>query len=54
MGLFGTPHKQGGEEGGQTVPLPKNSYIYPTMMELGSYTLPKEIKKIYKSHDIPL
>ena len=33
--------------GGEKVPLPKTCHTYPTMMKLGSYTLPKEdLKKI--------
>ena len=32
-------------DGGQKVPLPKICHTYPTMMKLGSYTLPKEDPK---------
>ena len=40
MGLFETAHEWGG--GGQTdTPLLKICHTYPTMMKLGSYTLPK-------------
>ena len=34
--------------------LPKISNTYPAMMKFGSYTLPKESPKIYKSRDTPL
>ena len=33
---------------------PKICHMYPTMMKLGNYTLPKENPKIYKSRDTPL
>ena len=32
-------------------PLPKICHTYHTMMKLGSYTLPKEDRKIYESRD---
>ena len=38
MGLFGAGH---GWKGGEA-PLPKICHTYPTMMKLGSHTLPKE------------
>ena len=40
--------------GGKKAPLPKICHTYPTMMKLGSYTLPKEDPKIYESRDTPL
>ena len=40
--------------GGQKRPLPKSYHICPTMMKLGSYTLPKEDQKIYKSRNTAL
>ena len=46
IGLFGAPHKWGGGGGGgKKLPLPKISYTHPTMMKLGSYTLPKKDPK---------
>ena len=41
-GLFGAAHGWGGAK--RTL-LPKISHTYPTMMKLGSYTLPKEDPK---------
>ena len=40
-GLFGAAHRWRGGRGGKKAPLPKISHTYPTMMKLGSYTLPK-------------
>ena len=40
MGIFGDAHGWGG--GGKKAPLPKIYHTYPTMMNFGSYTLPKE------------
>ena len=34
-----------GRRGGKEANLPKIYYAYPTMMKLGSYTLPKDLKK---------
>ena len=47
MGNFGllTDARVGGWGGGQKGPLPKICHTYPTMMKLGSYTLPKEDPK---------
>ena len=43
MGLFGVAHGVGGEAGGaKRPPLCKNCHTYPTLMNLGSSTLPKE------------
>ena len=39
---------------GKKAPLPIVCHTYPTMMKLGSYTLPKEDQKIYESRDAPL
>ena len=45
MGIFGGAHgwREGG--GAKRLPLPDVWHTYPTMMELGSYTLPKEDPK---------
>ena len=43
MGLFGAAHGWGG--GPKRPPLPKICHTYPTVMKLGSYTLPKEDHK---------
>ena len=51
MGLFGAAHGWGRSK---KAPLPKISHTLSTMMKLGSYTLPKENPKIYKSHDTSL
>ena len=45
MGIFGAAHGWGGGGGGKKVPLPKICHTYPTLMKLGSYTLPKEDPK---------
>ena len=42
MGLFWAAH---GCMKAKKVPLPKIFHTYPTMMKLGSYTLPKEDPK---------
>ena len=42
MGIFGAAH---GWWGDKKAPLPKICHTYPTMMKLGSYTLPKEDPK---------
>ena len=42
MDIFGAAH---GWEGGERSPLPKICHTYPTVMKLGSYTLPKEDHK---------
>ena len=41
MGIFGAAHQWGTER----PPLPKTCHIYPTMMKLGSYILPKKDRK---------
>ena len=43
MGIFGGAH--GWKGGAKRLPLPEVWHTYPTMMELGSYTLPKEDPK---------
>ena len=47
MGFFGAAHGCGGGGEGAKIqpPLPKICQTYPTMMKLGSYTLPKEDPK---------
>ena len=45
MGIFGAAHRWRGGRGGKKAPLPKISHTYPTMMKLGSYSLPKEDPK---------
>ena len=40
-GFFGAAHKWRGAKRPPS-PLPKICHSYPTMMKLGSYTLPKE------------
>ena len=46
MGIFGAGHGWGGGRGGGAkYPLPKIRQTYPTMITLGSYTLPKEDPK---------
>ena len=40
MGLFGAAHRWGGKD-----PLPKFCLTHPTLMKLGTYTLPKEDPK---------
>ena len=42
MGLFVASHGLGGVK---MLPLPTICHVYPTMMKLGSYTLPKEDPK---------
>ena len=42
MGLFGAAHRWGGQKG---PPLSKICHTYPTMMKLGSFTLPIEDQK---------
>ena len=42
MGFFEAAHEWGKGGGGQKVPLHKICHTYPTMMELGSYTLPEK------------
>ena len=43
MGIFGAAYGWGGQKG--TPPLTKICHTYPTMMKLGSYSLPKEDPK---------
>ena len=49
IGLFGGSSRMGegggGWGGGKKSPLPKIFYTHPTMMKLGSYTLPKKDPK---------
>ena len=52
MGFFGAAH--GWEGGGLFPPVLKICHTYPTMMKLGSYTLPKEDpKSIWLTCHIP-
>ena len=44
IGLFGAAHEWWGG-GGKKAYLPKIFHIYPTMMKLDSFTLPKEDPK---------
>ena len=45
MCFFGAAHGWEGEGGGAPPPLPNICHTYPTMMKLGSYTLPKDDPK---------
>ena len=44
MGIFGAAYGWGAG-GAKSHPLPKIFHTHPTMMKLGSYTLPKEDPK---------
>ena len=51
MAFFGAAHGWGGGGGGvQKSPLPKICHIFPTMVKLSSYTLPKVKSKKYINH----
>ena len=47
MDIFGIASRwgKGGGEGGKKAPLPKICHTHLTMIQLGSYTLPKEDPK---------
>ena len=45
MGFFGAAHGWGVGGGSKKAPFPKIWHTYPTMIKLGSYSLPKEDPK---------